>query len=534
MLPPQSDSFISDEEEDYCPLCVEELDISDKNFKPCPCGYQICQFCYNNIRQNPELNGKCPACRRTYDDESVEYRQISTEEYKLFQSKKERKDRERKEREKAKKENEQLSRKHLSGMRVIQKNLVYVVGLNPPVNSDELHNVLRLERYFGQYGKILKIVVNKRTPNPTSHHITGTGLGFGVYVTFARKEDAARCINAVDGSLLDGRTLKAAYGTTKYCLLYLRGQACPNPNCMFLHEPGEEADLYTRQDLSTRAGIKMGSAMINGREIEIMEGGFILESTPLNVNAAFNTPISHVNAHTPLSEITLPLTAAWASKSAATPLAGSPAISNTPLANESAFPTLAEMQQQQAPAEKRKKEKSPGVGTDADGGVSPYFATDDDAQFASQFVRAGANLVENYNKLNYAVRDVDDRLADFPPLFAFNVDVTAHCKCDSSIINKLVETLLFRPYKALNGGFVAPVAPQAPPPPHVQQMMQQHMFNKMRDTATPPPPGLFAGQSQAYMQQMQQFQKPPPAGVDVGANSSELLSQLMNGKKIGA
>ena len=36
------------------------MDISDKNFKPCPCGYQICQFCYNNIRQNPELNGRCP------------------------------------------------------------------------------------------------------------------------------------------------------------------------------------------------------------------------------------------------------------------------------------------------------------------------------------------------------------------------------------------------------------------------------------------------------------------------------------------
>lgn len=23
------------------PLCVEELDIQDKNFKPCPCGYQV-------------------------------------------------------------------------------------------------------------------------------------------------------------------------------------------------------------------------------------------------------------------------------------------------------------------------------------------------------------------------------------------------------------------------------------------------------------------------------------------------------------
>lgn len=24
-----------------CPLCLEEIDLSDANFKPCPCGYQV-------------------------------------------------------------------------------------------------------------------------------------------------------------------------------------------------------------------------------------------------------------------------------------------------------------------------------------------------------------------------------------------------------------------------------------------------------------------------------------------------------------
>lgn len=106
------------------------MDISDKNFKPCPCGYQVCQFCYNNIRQNPN-NGCCPACRRLYDDDSVEYRVISQEEWRKDHEKQARKERERKQRQREKKESEQLSRKHLSGMRVIQKNLVYVIGLTP-------------------------------------------------------------------------------------------------------------------------------------------------------------------------------------------------------------------------------------------------------------------------------------------------------------------------------------------------------------------------------------------------------------------
>lgn len=244
VMPTHGDSFISENEEELCPLCVEEMDISDKNFKPCPCGYQVCQFCYNNIRENPQLNGRCPACRRPYDDENVEYRVVTQEEWKQDHLRQARREREKKQKERERKETEQSSRKHLAGMRVIQKNLVYVIGLNPNIPTDELHETLRGDQFFGQYGKIQKIVINKRN--------NANGIpGLGVYVTFAKKEDAAKCIAAVDGSINEGKYLRAAYGTTKYCSSYLRGQQCPNPHCMFLHEPGEEADSYTRQDLST-------------------------------------------------------------------------------------------------------------------------------------------------------------------------------------------------------------------------------------------------------------------------------------------
>jgi hypothetical protein len=33
--------MMSDEDDFDCPLCMEELDISDRNFRPCPCGYQV-------------------------------------------------------------------------------------------------------------------------------------------------------------------------------------------------------------------------------------------------------------------------------------------------------------------------------------------------------------------------------------------------------------------------------------------------------------------------------------------------------------
>jgi hypothetical protein len=36
--------YYSEEEESQCPLCLEEMDLSDRNFRPCPCGYQVSFF----------------------------------------------------------------------------------------------------------------------------------------------------------------------------------------------------------------------------------------------------------------------------------------------------------------------------------------------------------------------------------------------------------------------------------------------------------------------------------------------------------
>jgi CCR4-NOT transcription complex subunit 4 len=48
----QQDQFVDDDEEEVCPLCVEEFDLSDKNFRPCPCGYQV-RILENAIRPAP-------------------------------------------------------------------------------------------------------------------------------------------------------------------------------------------------------------------------------------------------------------------------------------------------------------------------------------------------------------------------------------------------------------------------------------------------------------------------------------------------
>ncbi|KKZ63349.1 CCR4-NOT transcription complex subunit 4 [[Emmonsia] crescens] len=240
----QNDTVIDDDDES-CPLCIEEFDLSDKNFKPCPCGYQICQFCYNNIKTHSE-EGRCPNCRRVYDESTIQYRVPDADEFKADLALKHRKAAAAKKREAEKREIEASSRRNLAGVRVVQKNLVYVIGLNPTIRDEsQLLQTLRGDQYFGQYGDIEKIVVSKAKPGGNPNQ------GIGVYVTFARKIDAATCIAAVDGSPNGDRVLRAQYGTTKYCSSFLRNEQCNNRNCTFLHETGEDSDSFSRQDLSS-------------------------------------------------------------------------------------------------------------------------------------------------------------------------------------------------------------------------------------------------------------------------------------------
>ncbi|KAG9125831.1 transcriptional repressor general negative regulator of transcription subunit 4 [Ceratobasidium sp. 392] len=116
------DAYWSDDEAENleCPLCLEEMDLSDLHFKPCPCGYQICNFCWHHIKEN--LNGRCPACRREYTEQPAEFKSVTAEEQKRLNAQKRKRDKERK-------ELEALNRRHFANVRIVQRNLVYVTGL---------------------------------------------------------------------------------------------------------------------------------------------------------------------------------------------------------------------------------------------------------------------------------------------------------------------------------------------------------------------------------------------------------------------
>ncbi|MEE6477809.1 hypothetical protein FKM82_011636 [Ascaphus truei] len=215
-----------------CPLCMEPLEIDDINFFPCTCGYQICRFCWHRIRTDE--NGLCPACRKPYPEDPAVYKPLSQEELQRIKNEKKQKQNERKQKISE-------NRKHLASVRVVQKNLVFVVGLSQRLADPE---VLKRPEYFGRFGKIHKVVINNSTSYAGSQ-----GPSASAYVTYIRSEDALRAIQCVNNVVVDGRTLKASLGTTKYCSYFLKNMQCPKPDCMYLHELGDEAASFTKEEM---------------------------------------------------------------------------------------------------------------------------------------------------------------------------------------------------------------------------------------------------------------------------------------------
>ncbi|CAD5225764.1 unnamed protein product [Bursaphelenchus xylophilus] len=221
----------SDESTDKeCPLCMEPFDFDDVHFYPCTCQYQICRFCWHRIREDE--NGLCPACRQPYSDQPVTFQPLSTTDMQRIKTEK--------------KQSKQKSkpadcRKHLANYRVLQKNLVYVVGLSNRMADVE---ILKKPDYFGKYGKVLKIAVGAAVQLNPSQPPSCTA-----YVTYEKVESALRAIEAVNNLIVEGRMLKASLGTTKYCSTFLRGSACHKPECMYLHEIADDEISFTKEDM---------------------------------------------------------------------------------------------------------------------------------------------------------------------------------------------------------------------------------------------------------------------------------------------
>ncbi|KAL3850745.1 hypothetical protein ACJIZ3_012627 [Penstemon smallii] len=316
---------MSDQGEKTCPLCAEEMDLTDQQLKPCKCGYEICVWCWHQIidmAEKDESEGRCPACRIPYDKEKIVGMRANCErlvsEMNVAKKLKSQKG----------KSKTLEGRKQLGSVRVIQRNLVYVVGL-PLDFADE--DLLQRREYFGQYGKVLKVSMSRTASGSIQQFPNST---CSVYITYSNEEEAVRCIQSAHGFVLDGRPLRACFGTTKFCHAWLRNVPCSNPDCLYLHEIGSQEDSFTKDEIisaytrSRVQNITGSSNSMHRRSGNVLpppvdeycnnssnsSGKPIAKTAITTNNSAINAKVSPPNSSSGRSAA-LPAGASWATRS---------------------------------------------------------------------------------------------------------------------------------------------------------------------------------------------------------------------------
>ncbi|KAJ9539939.1 hypothetical protein OSB04_026445 [Centaurea solstitialis] len=235
----QSLGIMSNEEEKRCPLCAEEMDWTDQQLKPCKCGYEVCVWCWHHIMDMAEKDateGRCPACRTPYDKDRIVGLQTNFQRAANCSSRKQKQP-------KAKHKVNEV-RTDLSNVRVIQRKMAYIIGL-PLSLADE--DLLQQKDYFGQYGKVTKISLSRTAGGTIQQFANDT---CSVYITYSTEEEAVICIQSVHGYMLDGRFLRASFGTAKYCHAWLRNMPCNNISCLYLHSIGAEEDSFGKDEIA--------------------------------------------------------------------------------------------------------------------------------------------------------------------------------------------------------------------------------------------------------------------------------------------
>jgi len=237
-----------------CNLCCSELDFTEREFYPCPCEYQVCTRCFRDIKAKKAV---CPGCKSVYKSEKTFFVNGNRkDEVSKYDDKNKLKKNDKKpttvvqntiSRTSDKKPEATLSEMFkgtdLTKLRVIQKQCVYVIGLSPELADEK---TLYKQEYFGQYGRVEKIVVNRHNV----YYPVGThGACYSAYITYTQENDASVALLAIDQFNIHDRTIRASYGTTKYCTVYLRNQTCTNSDCFFLHSIKKESETCLKDDM---------------------------------------------------------------------------------------------------------------------------------------------------------------------------------------------------------------------------------------------------------------------------------------------
>ena len=160
-----------DEDTNLCPVCCGPMDETDIRLFPCPCGYQLCMWCLNQITS---MDNRCPNCRQTYNPDKYRIVDISESDQEEGDSTDKEGEPEKKQRSKGSSRHQTVETeetRYLQSLRIVQRNLVYLIGMPANEANEEL---LKSDTMFGRYGTLLKVV--KSASSASTSRMSSVGL----------------------------------------------------------------------------------------------------------------------------------------------------------------------------------------------------------------------------------------------------------------------------------------------------------------------------------------------------------------------
>jgi len=67
--------------------------------------------------------------------------------------------------------------------------------------------------------------------------------------------ESSLAILSLDDTIIDNHQLKANYGTTKYCMNFLKNWECKNKDCIYLHKLADEQDIVSREIMNNQKDV---------------------------------------------------------------------------------------------------------------------------------------------------------------------------------------------------------------------------------------------------------------------------------------
>ncbi|KRX61332.1 Bardet-Biedl syndrome 2 -like protein [Trichinella sp. T9] len=214
-----------------CNLCDELVKSEEPLFLTCGCKLNICSYC---LTRSVNQNGCCPGCH-AYIGIIRESDEVFLDDFTESEQAKTR-------------SGSTKSRRNLADLRVLQNNLVSVYGLPLEIADPD---TLRSDEYFGRFGKIIRILMNKKGKTPTA------------YITFQRSEDAMQAVAEFGKNNFLGQTARASLGTTKYCVFFLKNSICKNKECHFMHSVVPDEATFTKEDMEKGKHIVLQKKLVD-------------------------------------------------------------------------------------------------------------------------------------------------------------------------------------------------------------------------------------------------------------------------------